>query len=250
MPRYFIEVAYYGKGYAGFQKQANANTIQAEVEKVLSIFFKSDFNLTGSSRTDAGVHAFQNFFHFDSELNLRMPEINKVMYHLNAMLPLDVVIKEIVEMPLEAHSRFDAISRTYSYKVYQRKNPFVSEQAYYYPYALDLDHMNTAAKLLFNYNDYEAFSKRSTQVHTFLCEIFESVWLEDQDLLVYQVRANRFLRGMVRGLVGTMLLVGRGKLSPDDFAAIILSKDSSRVNFAVPAHGLTLIEVKYPSPDK
>lgn len=245
MHRYFIEVAYKGKLYAGFQKQLNANTVQAEVEKVLSVFFKSSFYLTGASRTDAGVHALQNFFHFDAEAILDEQSMSKVIYHLNAMLPADIVVQGIHPMQPDAHCRFDAISRTYTYRVYQDKNPFLAEVAYYYPYALDITALNEAAKMLFDCSDFEAFSKRSTQVHTFLCEITDSRWSRDADILTYHVTANRFLRGMVRGLVGTMLQVGRGKLTPKEFGEIIAAKKSSRVNFAVPAHGLTLMEVKY-----
>lgn len=247
MPRYFIEVAYNGKRYAGFQKQANANTIQAELEKVLSVFFRSDFDLTGSSRTDAGVHAFQNFFHFDTAIDSAKMDIGKVVYRLNAMLPLDIVVKNISQQEPEAHCRFDALSRNYVYRIYKDKNPFLSEYAYYYPYTLDLVQLNVAATMLMAFTDFEAFSKRSTQVRTFLCNISQSNWQAEGGQLTYHVTANRFLRGMVRGLVGTMLLVGRGKITPQQFADIILSKDSSRVNFAVPAHGLTLIEVKYGS---
>lgn len=245
MQRYFIEVAYNGKRYAGFQKQANANTIQAEVEKVLSVFFKSTFNLTGSSRTDAGVHALQNFFHFDTHIEIDGGASSKVVYHLNAMLPEDIVIKDIKLVDGSAHCRFDALSRRYAYRIYKSKNPFLAEQAWYFPYKLDLEAMSLASKVITLHTDFEAFSKRSTQVHTFLCEIQESVWTNKDELLTYHVTANRFLRGMVRGLVGTMLQVGRGKMTLKEFEDVIISKNSSHVNFAVPAHGLTLMEVKY-----
>lgn len=247
MPRYFLEVAYDGKRYAGFQKQANANTIQAEVEKVFTVYFKAEFNMTGSSRTDAGVHALQNFFHFDTLIDLYDAEPLKLMYHLNAMLPPDIVIKNINVRDAGAHCRFDALSRKYQYRIYQQKNPFINEHAYYYPYELNLEKLNAASRMLFEFSDFEAFSKRSTQVRTFECTIEESYWQDDDEVITFYVRANRFLRGMVRGLVGTMVLVGRGKITPDEFVSIILSKDSSRVNFAVPAHGLALIEVKYAS---
>ena len=245
MNRYFIEVAYNGKRYAGFQKQMNANTVQAEVEKVLSAYFKSEFNLTGSSRTDAGVHAVQNFFHFDTDIAIVEQGADKTMYHLNAMLPWDIVVKSIELKKADAHCRFDALSRTYAYRIYASKNPFLADGAYYFPFSLRLEDMNAAATIIKSHSDFEAFSKRSTQVHTFICDIMTSQWNEENGVLTYDVSANRFLRGMVKGLVGTMLQVGRGKIDIGGFTEIILSKNAARVNFAVPAHGLTLMEVQY-----
>jgi len=247
MNRYFIEVAYNGKRYAGFQKQMNANTIQAEIEKVLSAYFKSEFNLTGSSRTDAGVHALQNFFHFDTEIAIVEQGAVKTIYHLNAMLPWDLVIKSIELKKSDAHCRFDALSRTYAYRIYASKNPFLADTAYYFPYTLKLEDLNAAATIIKSHSDFEAFSKRSTQVHNFNCDVMTSEWNEEDGVLTYRVSANRFLRGMVKGLVGTMLQVGRAKIDIGGFNEIIIAKNAARVNFAVPAHGLTLMEVKYDS---
>ena len=166
MPRYFIEVCYKGTNYSGFQIQKNAVTIQSEVEKALRIFFKKDFFLTGSSRTDAGVHALQNYFHFDVEKELKSFKSSKVscigrdleraLYNLNAILPADIVIKKIFQVKDDAHCRFDAISREYKYFIYAKKDPFLKENAYYYPYTLDLDKLNEAAALLMTYNDFTA----------------------------------------------------------------------------------------------
>lgn len=241
MPRYFIELAYQGTAYSGFQVQKNANSVQAEIEKALQIFFRQKFELTGSSRTDAGVHALQNFFHFDSPTPLA-----DAVYQLNAILPDDVVIKQIREVKEDAHCRFDALSREYRYYIYHRKNPFLRETAYYYPYTLDIDLLQHAAKEVLDYTDFTAFSKRNTQVKSFLCNIYSSEWLLQEDQMIYQVKANRFLRGMVKGLVGTMLQVGKGKLSIAAFRKIIESKDPSKVDFSVPSQGLFLVKVEFP----
>jgi tRNA pseudouridine38-40 synthase len=240
MPRYFIEVSYKGTNYSGFQVQQNANSIQAEVEKALQVFFKQKFELTGSSRTDAGVHALQNFFHFDSET-----AIHREVYNLNAILPDDIVIKSINEVDVGAHCRFDAVSREYRYHVYQNKQPFIQDRAYYYPYALDIQALQQVAKEIILHHDFTSFSKRNTQVRSFLCEIYESEWVTEQDCLVYRIKANRFLRGMVKGLVGTMLQAGRGKLSVDGFRAVIEGRDCTKADFSVPSHGLFLCKVEY-----
>ena len=240
MPRYFIEVAYKGTAYSGFQVQQNANSIQAEIEKALKIYFRKDFELTGSSRTDAGVHALQNYFHFDFE-----EQINDVVYQLNAILPDDIVVKRIFAVKEDAHCRFDAISREYRYHIYHKKDPFIADTAYYYPYALNLELLNDAAKAILAYTNFTSFSKRNTQVKSFDCAITESEWIQVENGIQYTVRSNRFLRGMVKGLVGTMLQVGRGKLSVEEFKTIIESKDSSQADFSVPSHGLFLIKVEF-----
>ena len=245
MARYFIEVAYKGTGYAGFQVQQNANTIQAEIEKALHVYFRKVFSLTGSSRTDAGVHAQQNFFHFDSDIIFTTAETDKATYHLNAILPLDIAIKNIRQVAENAHCRFDATARSYRYCVHQHKDPFLQDDSYYYPYPLNIDAMNEAAKLLFDFTDFESFAKKNTQVFTYNCTIFLSEWKYENNMLMYTVVGNRFLRGMVRGLVGTMLLVGKGKHSIEDFKNIVESKDSSKTDFSAPAKGLVLLEVKY-----
>ena len=242
MSRYFIEVTYRGTRYAGFQTQKNANSIQAEVEKALSIFYKTPFGLTGSSRTDAGVHALQNYFHFDFESEILPAQV----YNLNAILPADIVIKRIVQVASEAHCRFDALSREYKYFIYQNKNPFLDDRAYFFPYVLNTEWIGEAAEILKDYSDFTSFSKRNTQVKSFQCQIEESKWTNEDGTWIYHVKANRFLRGMIRGLVGTMLQVGRGKLNVDGFRKIIEAKDCTQADFAVPGHGLFLVAVNYP----
>lgn len=242
MSRYFIEVAYKGTNYSGFQVQQNANSVQAEVEKALKIFYKEAIGLTGSSRTDAGVHAIQNFFHFDSA-----SAIEDGAYHLNAILPADIVIKRIFPVQKDSHCRFDALSRQYTYNIYRQKDPFLADRAYFYPYELDINLLQAAAHELINHTDFATFSKRNTQTKTTLCNIISSEWKQEDNGFSYHVSGNRFLRGMVRGLVGTMLRVGRNKTSMQQFIDIINSKDCTKADFAVPPQGLFLRQVNFPS---
>ncbi|MBK6938363.1 MAG: tRNA pseudouridine(38-40) synthase TruA [Chitinophagaceae bacterium] len=241
MPRYFLEVSYKGTAYSGFQSQHNANTIQAEVEKAFSILEKENIMMTGSSRTDAGVHALQNYFHFDYADTINP----KFVYKINAILPPDIVVKNIRLVNDEAHCRFDAVRREYKYFIYQQKNSFLADRAFYFPFRLHVELMQQAADILKEYNDFTSFSKRNTQVKTFQCSILESRWLQEGECLVYNVKANRFLRGMVRALTATMLKVGRGKISLNEFRQVIEAKDCTKASFAVPAHGLFLVEVTY-----
>lgn len=242
MARFFMEVAYRGTMYSGFQLQENACTIQSELERCLSILHRDDFTLTGSSRTDAGVHARQNFFHFDREEPLHP----QVLYKLNAILPGDIVVKNFFLVPGDAHCRFDALFRSYAYHVYRGKDPFLSDRSYYYPYTLDISVMQAAAGMLMRFDDFTSFSKRNTQVKTFQCRILQSEWVQEGAEWVYRVRANRFLRGMVRALTSTMLLVGRGKIDLAEFQRIIEVKNCELASFAAPAHGLFLESVQYP----
>ena len=241
MSRYFLEVCYKGTGFAGFQVQENAQTIQGVVEEAFRILFKEPFSLTGSSRTDSGVHARQNYFHFDSEHDIQ----EKYVYNLNALLPETVAVKKIISVRDEAHCRFDAMWRQYSYMVYGRKDPFLNDVAYYYPFRVDVEVMKAAAEALTGYRHFEAFSKRNTQVKTYECKILESSWSEEGGALLYRVKANRFLRGMVRGLVGTMLQVGRGRMSVDEFRKVIEGGNSAEVDFSVPGRGLILEKVEF-----
>lgn len=243
MPRYFLEVAYNGSLFSGFQSQENANTIQAEVEKAFRILQKQEISMTGSSRTDAGVHALQNFFHFDFEQELN-PQF---VYKANAILPPQIVVKSIFRVLPGAHCRFDAISREYKYFIYRQKDPFLMDRAFYYPYKLDLEKLKEAASIIQEYHDFTSFSKRNTQVKTFQCQIHQSEWRWENGCLTYHVEANRFLRGMVRALTATMLLVGRSKISLPEFRQIIEVKDCTKASFAVPPHGLFLVAVKFPA---
>lgn len=240
MPRYFIEVSYKGTSYSGFQKQQNANSIQSELENALKIYYKQNFELTGSSRTDAGVHASQNFFHFDT-----LTAVKDDAYNLNAILPDDIVVKRIFKVDDNVHCRFDALSREYHYYIYQQKNPFLQGRACYIPYTVDLNLLQSAAKEIMNHTDFTSFSKRNSQVKTFLCTIYLSEWTQEADCIVYKIKANRFLRGMVKGLVGTMLLMGKGKINLEEFTAIITAKDCTKADFSVPPDGLFLSKVVF-----
>lgn len=242
MHRYFLEVSYKGDQYSGFQVQDNANSVQAEVEKAFGIYLRRELSLTGASRTDTGVHALQNFFHFDSEEEIEP----KSMYNINAILPPGISINHLYAVGADAHCRFDAVWREYHYYVYQKKNPFLGDRAYYYPLRMEKELLQEAAGIILNYEDFTSFSKRNTQAKTALCSMMESRWMERDGCMVYEVRANRFLRGMVRGLVGTMLLVGSGKISLASFESIIRQKDNTKVDFSVPGQGLFLARVTYP----
>lgn len=241
MSRYFIELSYRGTAYAGFQVQQNALTVQEEVEKALVIIFRERIALTGSSRTDTGVHALQNYFHFDFEGEIAEGKV----YNINALLPGDIAIRRIMKMRPEAHCRFDAVARQYVYTIYKKKDPFIADIAYYFPYTVAMEVMREAAEVVKGYKEFEAFSKRNTQVKTYVCNIMESEWVEEGDRKIYRVKANRFLRGMVRGMVGTMLQVGRGKISVDRFREIIEKKEQGEVDFSVPGHGLCLESVEF-----
>jgi tRNA pseudouridine38-40 synthase len=250
MPRYFLEVCYKGTGYSGFQMQHNANTIQQEIEKALVTRFRKPlleagmdkFKLTGSSRTDAGVHALQNYFHFDAPFVITAQHV----YNLNAMLPPDIAVLGIHEMPADAHCRFDATSREYKYRIYKEKNPFLEGRGYYYPYKTDVGLLNEVAALVIGRQDFSSFSKRNTEVKTFICTIQTSEWVVKEDCILYNVTGNRFLRGMVRGLVGTMLNVCKLPSAAEAFKSILSAKDCTKVDFSVPGHGLFLMKVNYP----
>ena len=252
MPRYFIEVAYKGTKYSGFQVQKNGITIQSEVEQALVIKFGKPFQLTGASRTDAGVHALQNYFHFDIDTELLNQHDNsetamqKSLYSLNSILDEDIVIKKIFKVDDRHHCRFDAISREYKYYICRKKDPFYNDRAYFYPYTLDFEKLQKAAAIILRTKDFTSFSKKNTQVNNFFCSVIKSEWVIEHDLLIYHVAANRFLRGMVKGLVGTMLRAGTGKISLDEFSTIVESKNVNNADFSVPSHALFLVEVKYP----
>lgn len=241
MPRYFLEVAYKGARYSGFQVQENALTVQSEMERVFSLIQRQPVKLTGSSRTDAGVHALQNFFHFDWEEGLH-PQLT---YKMNAVLPPDLVVKSIREMPAESHSRFDAVSRAYEYRLYAFKNPFLRDTALHFPYPLDKGLLDETASIIKEQTNFWAFCKTNVQVTNFACIIYESAWEEKEGLLVYNISGNRFLRGMVRLLTATQLKVARGSYGLEEFKALF--KEKKKCGFSVPAHGLFLKSISYPA---
>ena len=240
MSRYFIEVAYKGTAYSGFQVQENATTIQAEIEKAFTTLHRKQVVLTGSSRTDSGVHALQNYFHFDFD-----EEVNpQVVYKMNAILPRDIVVKNVMPMADHAHSRFDAVSRAYQYHVHRFKDPFSQDVSFYYPYKLDFSLMNQAAGRLVGQHNFFAFAKTNTQVKNFFCIISRSEWSLRREKLDYNIEGNRFLRGMVRLITATLLQVGRHRLSMEDFEMLL--ENNQKAGLSVPARGLFLTQVKYP----
>ena len=242
--RYFIECSYKGTNYCGWQIQENANTVQAEIEKALSIILKKAISIMGSSRTDAGVHAVQQIAHFDTEYEIL--NLENLSYRLNKILPFDISCKRVYPVKEDYHCRFEATSRKYEYHISPRKNPFYKGLYYEFNQDLNIELMNEASQKLFQYTDFECFSKIKTDVNTFNCTIMEARWeRSENEILVFHIKANRFLRGMVRAIVGTLLEIGSERLSTENFEQIILSKNRKKAGRAVPAEGLFLMEVNY-----
>ena len=241
--RYFIELAYKGTNYHGWQYQPGADSVQETLNKALSLLVKTDIDIVGAGRTDTGVHAKQMFAHFDSDSEIDTPQL---VHKLNSFLPKDIVVFNILKVVDEAHARFDATKRTYEYHIHTTKDVFENDGSYQFQLPLDVNKMNEACKFLFKHTDFECFSKVNTDVRTFNCTIFEAHWKQDENKLVFTIAADRFLRNMVRAIVGTMINIGTGKIGLEDFEKIIDSKDRSQAGFSVPAHGLYLTKVEYP----
>jgi tRNA pseudouridine38-40 synthase len=241
--RYFLDISYKGTNYHGWQRQPNANSIQAEVENALGLMFQLKIGIMGSGRTDTGVHAQQQIAHFDSETEL---DISDISHKINRILPNDIVVNEVKAVQKTAHARFDATLRSYEYHLHQKRNPFKVGFSYFYAKQLDLEKMNAAAKKLLGEQDFQSFSKVKTEVNNFICKIKSAEWKIDNDSLVFCVTANRFLRGMIRALVGTLTEVGLGNMSLDDFQKVIDVKDRTKAGRAVPPEGLFLTVVQYP----
>ncbi|OYX85981.1 MAG: tRNA pseudouridine(38-40) synthase TruA [Flavobacteriales bacterium 32-34-25] len=247
--RYFIKLAYNGTAYHGWQIQPNAASVQETLNKAFSVLLNSEINLMGAGRTDTGVHAREMYAHFDFEDSFDIP---KLVHKLNSFLPKDIVIYQIFPVDSEAHTRFDATKRTYEYHIHLFKDAFLQEQSWHFTQNLDVDLMNEAAKLLFNHTDFQCFSKVNTDVNTFDCTIFEAYWTRGGaeqsggNKLVFTISANRFLRNMVRSIVGTLVNVGLHKITLADFNTIIESKSRNKAGFSVPAHGLYLTKIEYP----
>ncbi|MCE7060964.1 tRNA pseudouridine(38-40) synthase TruA [Dyadobacter sp. CY343] len=242
--RYFLEFSYRGTAYNGWQKQNNALGVQQVLEEALTKLFRTTVELTGSSRTDTGVHAEQQFAHFD--LNNPISDYDLFIYKINGMIPRDIAVRNVYQVAADLNSRFAASHRKYEYRISKRKNPFLTGLSFLLKADLDVDLMNEAAGLLLRHNDFESFSKIHTNVNNFRCTITEAIWIETEDMLVFHIQANRFLRGMVRAVVGTLLEVGKGKKSVQDFEEVIISKDRKNAGAQAPAEGLFLTEVGYP----
>ncbi|WP_298543274.1 tRNA pseudouridine(38-40) synthase TruA [uncultured Aquimarina sp.] len=241
--RYFLELSYNGTPYHGWQRQPNAISVQEVLEDSLSLLLRRKIEVMGAGRTDTGVHARQIMVHFDSEVVLDTVHFK---YKLNSLLPKEIAVQMVSLVKEDAHARFDAVSRSYEYIIALSKDPFRINSAYYLKKELDIDLMNEAAKLLLNYTNFKCFSKSKTDVKTYNCNITDAVWEKTGDVLVFKISANRFLRNMVRAIVGTLIEIGEHKLDLNDLKRIIKSENRSEAGYSVPAHGLYLTEVQYP----
>jgi tRNA pseudouridine38-40 synthase len=241
--KYFLQLSYNGAAYHGWQNQPNAITVQEVIEKALSILLKEDTAIVGAGRTDAGVHASQMFAHFSTEVVFLEAEL---VYKLNALLPSDIAIQNVFKVIEDAHARFHAQSRAYLYRVALKKDVFNMDLSYYVRPQLNVDKMQEAAQILLQYKDFQCFSKTNTDVKTYNCDIMLADWkLVDQELQ-FTIKADRFLRNMVRAIVGTLIRIGLGKIEVETMHEIIKSKNRSEAGYSVPAHALYLIEVAYP----
>ena len=238
--RFFIEISYQGTNYHGWQVQPNANTVQGEINKALSVILNDKIEVTGAGRTDTGVHAKQMFAHFDFDSNPK-----DLIFKVNGFLPSDIAIHDIFQVKDDANCRFDALMRTYKYHIIQNKNPFKS-MAYLVKKSLDIEAMNQSCKYIIGQQDFTSFSKLNTQTFTNNCNVMSAKWEVLDDQLVFTIKADRFLRDMVRALVGTLIDIGIGKMASDDMRKIIAAKDRSKSGVSVPAHALFLFRVKYP----
>ncbi|MFZ4456979.1 MAG: tRNA pseudouridine(38-40) synthase TruA [Bacteroidales bacterium] len=243
MQRYFIYLSYNGKNYCGWQIQPNGNTVQAEIEKALATLLRYPVSIIGAGRTDAGVHAAMMVVHFDAETPIA--DTSEFAERLNRILPIDIAIQQVIEVAPDAHARFDATSRTYKYYITTKKDVFRRDLAYKVHGNLDFERMNEAAKTLFDYIDFTSFSKLHTDVMTNNCKIMHAEWTFENGLWVFTIQADRFLRNMVRAVVGTLLEVGRGKISIDEFRAVVEAKDRCKAGFSVPGHALFLVNISY-----
>lgn len=240
--RYFIEFSYHGKNYFGYQIQPREISIQEVLEKALSTILRADVRITGAGRTDTGVHAKKMYAHFDFGHSIQ-PEL---AFQLNGFLPPDIAVKKIFEVDKSLHARFAATYRTYEYYVSLEKDPFSQDRSWqYWRKTLDLERMNEASKILFEFEDFTSFAKLGGDNKTNICKIYKAYWEKRDTELKFTLSADRFLRNMVRAIVGTMIEVGTGKLEPADLRSIIAAKDRNKAGTSAPAQGLFLVDVGY-----
>lgn len=246
MKRYFLELAYKGTNYHGWQIQANAMTVQQHVNRALSTVFRSNVETIGAGRTDTGVHARQMFAHFDVE-NER-EDFEKILHTLNAIMPHDISAKRLIAVHGDAHARFDATSRSYEYRIHFEKNPFLNDLSWRLKDVPDIEKMNKSAAIMLGYTDFSSFSKSNTQVFTNNCQISSArwIWKNESKQLIFEITADRFLRNMVRAIVGTLLEIGHGKNTVEHIRTVIESENRAVAGRSVPACGLYLNEVNYP----
>ena len=240
--RYFIELSYNGTKYHGWQIQPDMVSVQEKLNNAISTILQSKIEVVGAGRTDTGVHAVQMFAHFNTEILIE----NNFVHKLNSILPNDISVDKVFEVLEDKHARFDAKSRSYEYRMWLGRNPFLLDFSWQiHSQKPDLSKMNAAAILLLEYENFQTFSKVKTEVHTFNCNVTAAFWRQEGNLLIFHISANRFLRNMVRAIVGTLVDVGLGKISKAEFRQIIESKNRSNAGLSVPAKGLFLTQIKY-----
>ena len=244
MTRYFIELSYKGTAYKGWQIQPNTKTVQQRLQDSLSILLQTPVSVAGAGRTDTGVHASFYIAHFDIEHNFDLND-QKHCYRLNSILPNDIVAHKIYSVSEDTHARFSAKEREYKYYISRKKSPFTTETAYTYTIKLDVEKMQEAADLLLTYSDFTSFSKKNTETVTNNCNVTHAQFSKENDMLIFTIKSDRFLRNMVRAIVGTLLEIGKGNLSLSEFCEIIESKDRCKAKASARAHGLFLTDIKY-----
>ena len=242
--RYLLELSYNGTNYHGWQIQSNSITVQEVIEKALSVILNQKTQVVGAGRTDAGVHAAYFCLHFDYSNSI--DDQKGFIYKLNSYLRSDIYVINILKVSDDFHARFDALTRTYQYKLTTTKNPFLKDQAYYIRKNLDFSKMNLAALKLFNYTNFKCFSKSNTDVKTYNCTIKKAVWVFRDNCWFFEISANRFLRNMVRAIVGTLIEIGEGKKEVEYLDYVIKNQKRELAGYSVPAHGLYLVNILYP----
>lgn len=243
--RYFIRLAYNGAPFCGWQIQPNGTSVQGELERTFSLILNEEIGITGCGRTDAGVNARNFYAHFDSSRELTREELTQLAHRINRFLPKEIVIFEIFPVHDDLHARFSATERTYKYYISRRKNPFDTQFAYPLHIPLEIPLMNEAASYLLTVEDFTSFSKLHTQTHTNLCNVTKAIWHTTDEQLIFEISANRFLRNMVRAVVGTLLWVGNGKITLEQFKEIVAAKNRCKAGFSVPANALFLEDIRY-----
>lgn len=243
--RFFLEIAYDGTAYHGWQTQPNAIAVQEKLDKALYTLLREPITTVGAGRTDTGVHAKQLFVHFDSDNSKLINQPKKFVHSLNALLPYDISVQRLIPVQHDAHARFDATERAYEYHIHFQKDPFLINKSWLIRDIPNIQNMNLAAEKLLGTQDFECFSKSNTQVFTNICTITEAKWILENDKLIFHIRANRFLRNMVRAIVGTLLEVGVNGKPISYVEDVLASKSRSQAGTSVPAHGLYLTRVSY-----
>jgi len=243
LQRYFIQLSYNGFAFVGWQKQPCGVTVQGELEKALTTLLRTNVEVVGAGRTDTGVHASYYIAHFDLPLAIDHPD--NVVFHLNRILPYEIAVQKIFPVPANKHARFDAVLRTYKYVITTEKNPFAKTLQWHTHFLLDIEKMNQAASLLTKHEDYTSFCKLHGNNITNICHVKEAFWTKINNEIIFTISADRFLRNMVRAIVGTLVDVGRGKIEVADFEKIILTKNRNAASASAPAHGLYLVNIQY-----